>query len=178
MIAARWGLMLAVISSPAIAQQAPLTTVPSVDLGRYMGQWYEIARNQNRWEDHCVSDVVVTYVMKPDGSMSFGNVCTKKDGTSSSSHASAKVVDRQTNAKLKVTFLWPLAADYWIIALDKDYRWAVVGQPDRDYIWVIAREASLPQTTLDAIRTKVDASGYKSSALIYTRQTAAHVAAR
>jgi apolipoprotein D and lipocalin family protein len=167
----RWLSLMVLTGSAAVASaQAPLRTVQEVDLKRYSGEWYEVARMPNRWEDECVSDVTVDYALKPDGGMNFRNVCLEKNGATNTSHSRAKVVDKTTNAKMKVTFFWPLSADYWIIALDGNYKWAVVGQPDREYLWVLSRTPSLPTPVMAHIRKTIDASGYESSRLILTKQ--------
>ncbi|AFL90522.1 bacterial lipocalin [Terriglobus roseus DSM 18391] len=153
--------------------QTPLKTVDHVDLQRYLGRWYEIARIPNRFEKKCVRDVTAEYAM--DGSdITVRNTCVQADGKPNIAKGKAKVVDKTTSAKLKVTFFWPFYGNYWIIGLDPDYRWAIVGEPGRKYGWILARTPSLPAATLDAIRQQFAASGYRPADLIYPQQTTAH----
>ena len=154
----------------ATAQKQPLKTVSQVNLQRYSGAWYEIARMPNHWESQCMNDVVVHYELKPDGEISVSNDCIKKNVLVTKSNGNAKVVDKNTDAKLKVVFFWPFSADYWIIGLDPEYQWAIVGQPDRKYLWVISRTPTLTSATMDKIRNKIVASGYNVNQLLTTPQ--------
>lgn len=102
------------------------------------------------------------------------NTCVEVDGSANTAKGKAKVVDRVTGAKLKVTFFWPFYGDYWVIGLDPQYRWAIVGEPSRKYLWILSRTPSLPAETLGALHRQIEASGYRSSDLIYPPQTASH----
>ncbi len=153
--------------------KSPLETVSSVDLNRYMGDWYEIARTYNRFEAHCVGDVKVHYELLPDGRMGLTNKCSERHGKTDAAHGYAKIVDPVSHAKLRVTFFWPFFADYWIIDLDKDYRYAVVGEPDRNYLWVISRTPELEQQTYEAILKWIAEHGYDVSRIQKTPQSAA-----
>src|SRR5512142_3401366 len=98
--------------------ETPLRSVQSVDLGRYVGTWYEIARYPNRFQRKCDGDTTAKYSLRQDDKVEVVNSCRKADGSFTTTKGSAKVVDKKTNAKLKVTFFWPFAGDYWIIGLD------------------------------------------------------------
>src|SRR4051794_39147267 len=125
-------------------------TVPRVDLDRYLGEWHEVARFPNRFQKSCASDVVATYSKLDDGRIRVVNRCKMADGNIKDAEGVARVVDTATNARLKVrfapaalsflSFVW---GDYWVIGLADDYSWAVVGSPDRDYLWILARRAQL-----------------------------------
>src|SRR5512146_984196 len=121
----------------------PLQTVGKVDLQRYIGKWYEIARYPNRFEKRCVSDITATYTLRADGKITVLNTCRKADGQMKSSQGVAKSVAPQTNAKLKVTFFWPFYGNYWVIGLDPEYRYAVVSEPGRKYLWILSRTPKL-----------------------------------
>ena len=114
-----------------------LEVVPHVDLKKYLGKWYEIARLPARFEEGC-SDITATYSLSDDGTISVLNEC-KKNGKVKRAKGKAKVVDKNTGAKLKVTFFWPFYGDYWIINLGNDYDYAVVGTPNRKYLWILSR---------------------------------------
>lgn len=153
--------------------QTPLKTVDHVDLQRYLGRWYEIARIPNRFEKQCARDVTAEYALN-GSEITVRNTCVQADGKPNIAKGRAKVVDKTTGAKLKVTFFWPFYGDYWIIGLDPQYRWAIVGEPSRKYGWILSRTPSLPTSTLDEIRRQLEASGYRSSDLIYPPQTGTH----
>jgi apolipoprotein D and lipocalin family protein len=137
------GVLIFVIAMTAICagdeNKVPLQTVAKVDLSRYVGRWYEIARYPNRFEKNCVADVTADYSLRSDGKITVVNSCLERDGKLNQSKGTAKVVDPATNAKLKVTFFWPFYGDYWIIGLDPEYRFAVVSEPDRRYLWILSR---------------------------------------
>lgn len=151
---------------------APLQTVPHVDLSRYVGRWYEIARYPMRFEKDCASDVTATYTPLADGKIEVLNACRKADRQVKKSKGTARVVDRTTNAKLKVTFFWPFSGNYWIIDLAPDYTYAVVGEPDRKYLWILSRSPQLTESVYGHIVTRVREVGYDPSLLMKTTQTA------
>jgi len=123
----------------------PMTVVPKVDLARYAGKWHEIAKYPNRFQQGCVG-ATAEYTLAPDGkSVEVVNRCREEGpgGKERSTRGKARVVDPGTNAKLKVTFFWPFSGDYWILALGTEYEYAVVGTPDRKYLWFLARTPSI-----------------------------------
>lgn len=147
-----------------------LATVSSVDLKRYTGRWYEIARYPNRFQKKCIGDTTATYSLREDGKIEVLNSCRKSSGSFTEAKGTARIADKETNAKLKVTFFWPFSGDYWIIGLDPDYRWAIVGEPRRRYLWLLAREPHMSDAdynqALDIIRER----GYDPARLIMTLQ--------
>ena len=151
---------------------ATLATVSHVDLNRYMGVWYEIARYPNSFQKGCVGSRA-TYTLMEDGKVSVLNECY--DGSFSGKLRSAKgkawVVDKETNAKLKVSFFWFFAGDYWIIDLDDDYSYVVVGHPKRKYLWILSRTKTIENDTYEGIlRRLVEIHHYDTSKLIKTIQ--------
>jgi lipocalin/uncharacterized protein YbjT (DUF2867 family) len=155
----------------------PVRTVAFVDLDRYAGDWFEIARLPNRFQRECVGDVRATYGRRPDGRIDVLNRCRTADGQIAT-RGVARIVDEQTFAKLKVRFApawlsWlPMVwGDYWIIGLAPDYSWAVVGAPDRDYLWILARTAQLDDESLAAARSVTRADGFDVERLVPTPQT-------
>ena len=104
-----------------------LEVVPHVELEKYLGKWYEIAHLPAKFQEGC-NETTATYSLSDNGGISVLNEC-KKDGKAKSAKGKAKVVDKITNAKLKVTFFWPFYGDYWIIKLGSEYDYAVVGTP-------------------------------------------------
>lgn len=144
----------------------PLRTVGHVDLERYAGAWFEIASFPQRFEKGCVASRA-EYTLRPDGTVDVVNRCRDRtfDGPERRAEGTARVVDPTTNAKLAVTFFWPFRGDYWVIDLDPDYRFAVVGHPSRDYLWILARTPALDAATYDGIVARLAAQGYDTSRL-------------
>jgi len=151
--------------------EVPLESVPKVDLSRYTGRWYEIARYSNRFERKCDSNVTATYTLRSDGKISVVNTCTTREGKLTESSGWAKVVDQKTDSKLKVTFFWPFFGDYWIIDLSPNYEYAVVGEPSRKYLWILSRTAKMDDRLYAEITGRLAAKGYDATKLERGRQT-------
>lgn len=148
----------------AAATTAPLPTVQTVDLERYAGRWYEIARLPNWFERRCARDVSATYGVRPDGRIDVTNACTRSDGTRDSSVGLARVVGpgrlevRFAPAWLGwLPFVW---GDYWVIALDADYRHVLIGTPNREYLWILARDPVLDAATVDDLLGRARELGF------------------
>ena len=151
--------------------RAPLPTVAAVDLDRYAGRWVEIAHLPNRFQAKCVSDTRATYAQEK-GSITVLNECRTADGRFDSAQGIAQVVEGSGNARLRVSFFRPFYGDYWILALDPDYRWVLVGEPTRKYAWILARSPQLDDATRDALLARADALGFDRSAFVMTPHTA------
>lgn len=154
------------------------TTVDSVDLKKYAGTWYEIGRLPMYFQRNCASDVTANYVEKTDGSgIKVINQCKAQDGSDIVAEGLAKPADA-TGSKLKVTFLpswirWlPVGrADYWVLARDADYKTALVGTPDKDYLWLLARSPNVSQETYAKYRQIAQQQGYDLKEFKLTPQT-------
>jgi len=149
----------------------PLQVVSFVDLKRYMGKWYEMARYAHRFQEGCVG-TTATYSLRDDGEVDVLNRCYKEklDGELVEAHGKAWVVDPTTNAKLKVSFFWPFSGDYWIIDLGKSYEYAVIGHPDRRYLWILSRSPEMDGHIYNSIIEKLKSQSYDTSKLIRTLQ--------
>jgi apolipoprotein D and lipocalin family protein len=155
----------------ATGSQPPLQVAPSVDLARYAGKWYEIARLPNRFQRDCATNTTATYKLRPDGKITVVNECRKADGRLKSAKGTARVADpKGPNTKLKVTFFWPFSGNYWIIDLDPEYRWVVVGEPGRDYLWILCREPRMEDAVYNQIIERVKQQGYQVGRLMKTAQ--------
>lgn len=157
--------------------QAAVQTVPFVDLSKYVGTWYEVAAIPQSFQKQCVSNVTADYTLLDNGLIKVMNSCEKKDGTRSVSEGRAKVVDLVSSAKLKVTFVkfidWIFAfgGDYWVIDLEGNYNYAVVGSPSVKYGWILARQPSLAPADLEIIERNLRQQGYDTCKFIMTVQT-------
>ncbi len=146
----------------------PLPTVLEVSLSRYLGTWYEIARYENRFEKGCVG-ASATYVMEKDFIRVINRCYDEKGKKIDEAQGKAYVVENSGNAKLRVSFFWPFYGDYWILKLASDYRYVVVGEPSRKYLWILAREKTLNETDKKEILEELSALGYTASMLYWTK---------
>lgn len=144
----------------------PLAVVDHVDLPRYMGRWYEIAKYPTRFEKGC-HGATADYTLRPDGKVDVVNRCRKGSMTGEEEVAKgvARSVDSKTNAKLKVWFQWPFEGNYWVIDLDPDYRWAVVGEPSRKYLWILSRTPHMRSADYDGILSRLPSKEYDPARL-------------
>lgn len=148
----------------------PLETVPYVDLNRYIGVWYEIARYPNSFQEDCVGSRA-TYSLRNDGKISVLNECYDRsfDGRFRSVKGTAWITDK-TNAKLKVSFFWPFSGDYWIIDLGSNYEYAVIGHPERTYLWILSRTKAMEEKVYEEILSRLKEKQYETAKLIMTPQ--------
>ncbi len=169
-------LALAACESPPVNRDAskPLTVAARVDLERYLGRWYEVARFPNSFERDCFA-VTATYSRNRDGSVGVMNRCRKGgvDGPEEIADGTATVVDGVSNAKLSVTFFWPFSGDYWVLEVSQDYQWALVGEPSGRFLWILSRSPQLDGGTRASLIGKLKAQGYNTDALYWTPQPAA-----
>lgn len=164
--------------SVALAQSKPaaVTTVPKVDLNRYAGQWYEIAKYPNKFQKDCVGNISATYTLKSDSKIEVLNKCLTKEGIIKDATGEAKVADKASNAKLKVrfapgfiSFLPFVWANYWIIDLDAAYNYAVIGTPDRKYFWILSRSQEMNDSTYQAILRRAESQGFEPAKVVKTQ---------
>jgi len=147
---------------------SPLQVVPHVDLKRYVGTWHEIARYPHRFQEGC-AESSATYTLLENGKIGVLNQCRKgPDQKLSSAKGKAWVVDKETNAKLKVSFVWPFSGDYWIIDLGENYEYAVVGHPSRKYLWILSRTPQMDEVLYQRILEKLQKQSYDISKLMRT----------
>lgn len=154
-------------SAPERTAAPPPSVVSRVDLARYAGTWFEIAKYPNRFQRGC-DGASATYALRPDGRIDVVNRCVEEgpEGMEKSVRGVAKVVDPSTGAKLSVTFFWPFSGDYWILALGEGYEYAVVGSPDRKYLWILARSPAMAGETYARILDEVRRQGFDPARLV------------
>ncbi len=164
--------LVIVFSSPAFA----IETVPSVDLSRYLGKWYEIASIPAWFQKKCVKNTTAEYKLLDFGKIDVINSCTKKDGTVSVANGIARVVNKNTNAELKVSFV-PLvnhfgwfAGQYKVLVLDPDYQYVVVGEDKLSFGWILSRAPSLSIDILAQLEKEIRRLGYDSCKFLISKQ--------
>lgn len=171
---------LAAANAQTNAAKEPLRPVSGLDLNRYSGKWYEIAKYPNRFQRQCIANTTAQYTLKPNGRIEVLNSCTKKDGVTDSAKAEGKIADEKNNAKLKVRFapgafswlpfVW---ANYWVVDLADDYSYAVVSEPGRNYFWILSRTPDMDDAKYRAIITRAEAIGFDAKRIVRTPQNAA-----
>ncbi len=144
----------------------PLEVVPHVELEKYLGKWYEIAHLPAKFQEGC-NETTATYTLLNGDRISVLNQC-KKNNKIKLAKGKAKVVDKTTNAKLKVTFFWPFYGDYWIIKLGDAYDYSVVGTPDRKYLWILSRTPEMDNSLFAELIKFVKSKGFDVRNLIGT----------
>ncbi|GAA4848405.1 lipocalin family protein [Algivirga pacifica] len=144
----------------------PLKTVGTLDIEKYTGKWYEIARFPNRFEKG-LKCVTATYTLKENGKIEVLNQGVKIDNPSKieQSKGSAWIPDATYPGQLKVSFFWPFAGDYYVIELGDTYQYSLVGSPDRDYLWILSRTPSLPENTIQQLKQIAEDNGFDPSQL-------------
>lgn len=160
----------------AMQADSPPPTVAAVDLDRYAGRWFEIARFPNRFQRQCAGDVTATYTVRPDDRIEVVNRCRRADGTVTEATGVARSVSPGSNARLEVrfapawlSFLPFVWGDYWVIDLSDDYTTAVVGSPDRGYLWLLARTPAVTEPVYQRLVAAADRAGYPVDRLERTR---------
>ncbi|GAB4327422.1 MAG: hypothetical protein Kow00127_20150 [Bacteroidales bacterium] len=145
--------------------------VKELDINRYLGTWYEIARYDHRFERGLVG-VTATYSMRSDGKIKVLNRGYKKslDGELSEATGKAKIPDPKNPAKLKVSFFWIFYGDYYVLELDENYQWAVIGSSSDKYLWILSRTPKLDENLYNSILEKIKDRGYDITQLIQVPQ--------
>jgi len=164
--------LLAFLSVPFLAlraQDKPLETVSHVDMEKYLGKWYEVAAFPQFFEKGCTC-TIAQYSLKNNGNIAVKNTCIK-NGKQTTATGKAIVKDKQSNAKLSVSFFWPFSGKYWIIALAPDYSYAMVGHPNRKYLWILNRKAKMDDVTYNQLIKLATDKGFDVSKLVKTDQS-------
>ena len=170
-------LFAALLAKAGQEKKEPLRVVPSVDLRRYAGLWYEVARLPNRFEEKCAGDVTAEYTPRGEDRLKVVNRCRKRDGEMTEAAGEARLADKEgPNSSLKVrfapgllSFLPMVWGDYQIIELAPDYSYAAVGAPDRKYLWILSRTPQLDEAAYQRLTEAARAQGFDVGRLIRTR---------
>ena len=166
------------MATMAYAKNKPLHTVEKVELDKYLGLWYEVARKPMYFQNKCDRDVSATYTLNENGNIGVDNRCYTKDGQLNQSIGEAFIKNAPFNTKLKVSFLpesvrWlPVGrGDYWILKIDDAYQTVLVGEPRRRYLWVLSRSAQPDQAVVKEYLDYAQSIGYDIGDVIHTKQT-------
>jgi apolipoprotein D and lipocalin family protein len=149
--------------------------VNKVDLQKYIGKWFEIAKIPNWFQKNCTKNTTAEYTIREDGKIAVVNTCVESDGNKKMAEGVAKVADKISNAKLEVSFVKILGlnlfwGDYWIIGLGDNYEYAIVGTPNRKYGWILSRTPKLSQDKLDQINEILRQKEYDPKKFEFTQQ--------
>jgi apolipoprotein D and lipocalin family protein len=164
-------LLLSVLLFSKISIAQDLETVSGVDLQEYSGKWFEIASFPQRFQKGC-NCTTAEYTLTSKNYLIVENRCKKDSLNGKSLYIKGKVFSEKNtgNAKLKVQFFWPFKGKYWIIDLAADYSYAVVGHPNRNYLWILSRTASMDNVVYQEIVSRIEANGYDVSKILKTKQ--------
>jgi apolipoprotein D and lipocalin family protein len=174
---ASFGIFSTLTNRVLRSAEPPLEAIESIDLTRYLGRWFEIARLPNFFEKADMSNITAEYEELPSGLMSVRNSCRRGDGRQTEVVGVAKAAD-ESNTKLKVAFAPPLLrvlpfvwGNYWILDLDADYQWALIGEPSRQYLWILSRTPKMPAQEFERLCGKAIEIGYSLEDLITPEQS-------
>jgi apolipoprotein D and lipocalin family protein len=165
------------LASRATLEKGPVgnVSVPqpakSIELERYLGRWYEIARYEAGFQKVCEA-VTADYSQTEPGQIKVINSCRQDsiNGKARDAVGKAKIVEGSNNAKLRVSFFDPFYGDYWVLDRAEDYSWAVVGEPSGRYLWLLHRKANLKENERTALAMRAKALGYDVALLRWTKQ--------
>lgn len=174
-------LMLTIGAVYAKSKRAPVQVVPEIDLNRYAGKWYEIARFPNGFQKNCSGDVVANYTLRPDGKVDVENACGTKSGKTKTAQGEARRIDKKSKeGKLEVrfapkalSFLPAVWGDYYVLDLDENYTTSLVGSSGRSYLWILSRTPQMSDETYAQLVEKARAQGFDVKKLVRTRQSEA-----
>lgn len=169
LVCTHWALAMAqgnaaAVSAPSLPR---LTTITSLDLPRYMGAWYEIAKYPNWFQKKCVADTRADYQLLANGRVLVTNKCRLESGEMSEAIGEARQIGLPTSAKLQVRFapswlsLLPFVwGDYWVVDLDEGYQLVAVSEPKREYLWILSRTQTVEPHRYEALLGLLKAQGF------------------
>lgn len=161
-------------TGPTSAAQppAPLVTIPSLDVTRYMGTWFEIAKYPNRFQKKCIADTRADYQLQPSGTVQVTNRCRTANGEMDEAVGEARQIGPATSPKLQVRFapawlsLLPFVwGNYWVIDLDEAYQLVAVGEPKREFLWILSRTPTVNAAAYDALVARLQRMGFDPNQL-------------
>jgi apolipoprotein D and lipocalin family protein len=172
------GVAAAALAASQTARKPGVTPIPAIDVPRYMGTWYEIAKYPNRFQKQCAGFTTASYRLRPDKTVEVVNRCRRADGALDKATGTARQVGAPDSPVLKVrfapawlSFLPQVWGDYWVIDLDPDYQLAAVSEPGREYLWILSRTPTVPQQAYAALLARLERQGFDLTKLQHTPQT-------
>ena len=173
------------LSTPSAAISAesggPLAAIPALDVPRYMGRWYEIAKYPNRFQKKCVGDTTAEYRLQPGGTLQVTNRCRTEGGRFDEAIGAARQIGEPSSAKLEVrfapswlSFIPAVWGDYWVIDLDADYQLAAVSEPQREYLWILSRSPMVSPDVYERLLRRLREQGFDTGRLEMSPHTAAN----
>lgn len=143
------------------------TVVNQLEIDKYLGTWYEIARYDHSFE-RGMEGVTATYSMRDDGKIKVVNAGYKEglNGKQSEAVGKAKIPDPEQPAKLKVSFFWFFYGDYYVLDLDPNYQWALIGSSSDKYLWILSRHPKMDEALYQQLLAKLSQRGYDVDLLI------------
>ena len=176
-----WGPLASAQAPSNEASPAPLEAIASLDVARYMGTWYEVAKYPNWFQKRCIANTSATYAVQPNGMLQVLNRCQKEDGSMSEALGAAKQVGDANSPKLEVrfapawlSFLPFVWGNYWVIDLDPQYQLAAVSEPSRKYLWVLSRSKTVEPKAYEALLQRLKQKGFNLDAIEISKQTTAN----
>ena len=166
-------LIIALTSNSALClEKTGLEVIPALQLNKFEGVWYEIAHNPWFPENNCFATIAY-YKLIEGKEIEVTNICRKHgfEGKISKITGKAWLLDPNIKAKWQVQFIWPFILDYWVIELDKNYNYAVIGEPDKENFWILSRQPIMGKNLLNQIIEEFEIKGYDLSNLIMTPQS-------
>ena len=162
---------------PVAAAPGPLQPIATLDLPRYLGRWYELARYPNRFQRQCAGAATADYTLLPSGSVQVVNRCRLENGETNVASAVGRQVGGADSARLKVSFApaWlsfipAVWGDYWVVDLDPEYSLVAVSEPKREYLWVLSRTPQVDAARYTALLARLEGLGFDVSKLVTTKQ--------
>lgn len=166
--------VLSLVTTLGVSQQ-PLAVVDNLDVDKYAGRWFEIARFPNRFQDQCAADVTAEYTPRPDGRITVRNRCRTNDGRWDDAEGIARRTTNAPSSVLEVrfapavlSFLPSVWGDYQVIALDAEHSYSLVGTPDRKYLWILARQPKLDAAMYEQLLSVAASQGFAVKKLVRT----------
>jgi len=170
MVLKRFFLLAIILFFTACSQKnLPLETVKQVDINKYLGTWYEIARYEHFFEKDC-KNVTANYSLMDEETIKVINKCTKIQTNEKKEALGRAYALDSSNSKLKVSFFRPFYGDYWVLILDENYNYVLVGTPSREYLWILSRTSKIDEKIKNDILQKLPNLGFDASKLIWTIQ--------
>ena len=167
----------AALAAGQTARRPGVTPIPAIDLPRYMGTWYEIAKYPNRFQKQCAGFTTASYRLQPDKTVEVVNRCRRADGRFEDVTGTARQVGAPDSPVLKVrfapawlSFLPQVWGDYWVIDLDPDYQLVAVSEPGREYLWILSRTPTVPQQAYAALLARLERQGFDLAKVQVTPQ--------